>query len=112
MNDRDKTDVWSTSGVILIIFFQVSICFCFTFYSLRAAGYKREGGEREKEGKFAKAFRFMPKHVWTDRDSEAASCTLKFARYLLPINSKDKAPVINELGLASAASKWPCQVYI
>jgi hypothetical protein len=31
MNDRDKTDVWSTSGVILIIFKSLFSSHCFVF---------------------------------------------------------------------------------
>lgn len=52
MNDRDKTDVWSTSGVILIIF-QSLFCFLLCFLGLWAAGNKRKrrAGERRKASK-------------------------------------------------------------
>lgn len=54
MNDRDKTDVWSTSGVILIIFksffYKSLFCFCFAIYRLWVDGNMREG----RGGKLAK----------------------------------------------------------
>jgi hypothetical protein len=60
MNDRDKTDVRSTSGVFYFIFFHLC-CFIYLFLGPPVTG---GGREKEKDGKPVKAFSFcVSKHV-------------------------------------------------
>lgn len=50
MNDRDKTDVWSTSGVICLLFFVHLLlciffaCYCLLLFLMEGTGRKTDGG--------------------------------------------------------------------